>query len=189
MAGDLGGSDAALARPRVEGGKYQAFSTVLPAHELAARMARRATRDTLACWGLDHLRETAALLVSELVSNAVRHARTGLVLELGLEACGTWLRMEVLDADPDPPSPRIPAALDESGFGFVLIEALADKWGVRETATGKGVWAELDSDMSMRAIGRSEAASLAAQPGARTPGPRSDHHDLQRGQEVAGFGG
>ena len=189
MAGDLGGSDAALASPGAEGGECQAFSMTLPVHELAARMARQATRDTLACWGLDHLGETAALLVSELVSNAVRHARTGLVLELGLEACGTWLRMEVLDADPDPPSPRIPAALDESGFGFVLIEALADKWGVRETATGKGVWAELDSDMSMRAMGRSEAASLAAQPGARTPGPRSDHHDLQRGQEVAGFGG
>jgi anti-sigma regulatory factor (Ser/Thr protein kinase) len=121
----------------------------LPVHRLAARLARRATRDTLASWGLDHLEETAALLVSELVSNAVRHACTGLVLELGLEAYGTYLRMEVLDANPNPPLPRAPAALDESGFGFVLIEALADKWGVRATAAGKGVWAELDSDMSL----------------------------------------
>lgn len=149
MAGDLGGSGAALAGPGVEGGECRAFSTVLPVHRLAARMARRATQDTLACWGLDHLGETAALLVSELVGNAVRHARASPVLKLGLEAYGTHLRMEVLDANPDPPLPRVPAALDESGFGFVLIEALADKWGVRTTAAGKGVWAELGTDMSL----------------------------------------
>jgi hypothetical protein len=39
----------------------------------------------------------------------------------------------------------VPAGLDESGFGFVLVEALAGKWGIRETATGKAVWAELDA--------------------------------------------
>jgi anti-sigma regulatory factor (Ser/Thr protein kinase) len=121
----------------------------LPVHRLAARLARRATQDTLASWGLDHLEETAVLLVSELVGNAVRYANTGLVLELGIEAYGTYLRMEVLDANPAPPSPRAPAALDESGFGFVLIEALADKWGVRETATGKGVWVELATYTSL----------------------------------------
>jgi anti-sigma regulatory factor (Ser/Thr protein kinase) len=121
----------------------------LPVHRLAARLARRATHDTLVSWGLDHLEETAVLLVSELVGNAVRYARTSLVLEVGLEACGTCLRVEVLDANPDPPLPRAPAVLDESGFGFVLIEALADKWGVRETATGKGVWVELDTETSL----------------------------------------
>jgi anti-sigma regulatory factor (Ser/Thr protein kinase) len=120
----------------------------LPAHRLAARLARRATQDTLASWGLGHLEETAVLLVSELVGNAVRYSSAGLVLELGLEAYGAYLRMEVLDANPNPPMPRAPAALDESGFGFVLIEALADKWGVRETATGKGVWVELGTDAS-----------------------------------------
>jgi anti-sigma regulatory factor (Ser/Thr protein kinase) len=150
MAGDLGGSDAALARPGVEGGECRAFSMTLPVHELAARLARRATHDTLGSWGLGHLEETATLLVSELVSNAVRHAGTGLVLELALETCGGWLRMEVTDTDPHPPLPRTPAALDESGFGFVLIEALADKWGVRKTATGKGVWAELDSAIGVK---------------------------------------
>jgi two-component sensor histidine kinase len=121
----------------------------LPVHRLAARQARRATQDTLASWGLDHLAGTAVLLVSELVSNAVRYACTGLVLEIGLEACGRCLRVEVFDANPNPPLPRVPAALDESGFGFVLIEALAGKWGVRETAVGKGVWVELDTDASL----------------------------------------
>ena len=37
----------------------------------------------------------------------------------------------------------IPAGLDESGFGFVIVDALATKWGVSNTATGKAVWAEL----------------------------------------------
>ena len=149
MTGDLGGSGAALAGPGVEGGECRAFSTVLPVHGLAARLARRATRNTLACWGLDHLGETAALLVSELVSNAVRHAHASPVLKLGLEVSGTYLRMEVLDANPDPPLPRVPGALGESGFGFVLIEALADRWGVRTTAAGKAVWAELGTGMSL----------------------------------------
>src|SRR5690349_16511758 len=60
MTGDLGGSGAALAGPGVKGGECRAFSTVLPVHGLAARLARRATRNTLARWGLDHLGETAA---------------------------------------------------------------------------------------------------------------------------------
>jgi hypothetical protein len=149
MADYLSGSGAAQARPGIGGGECRVFSMTLPVHRLAARLARRATHDTLASWGLDHLEETAVLLVSELVGNAVRYACAGLVLEVGLEARGTCLRVEVHDADPNPPLPRSPAVLDESGFGFVLIEALADKWGVRETATGKGVWFELDTDTSL----------------------------------------
>jgi hypothetical protein len=58
---------------------------------------------------------------------------------------GTWLLIEVHDADPRPPRPRRPAGLDDSGFGFVLMDAMAGEWGVHETATGKAVWAELDT--------------------------------------------
>ena len=144
MTADLGGSGAAQARPGMDAEQYRAFGVTLPVNRLAAGLARRATHDALVAWGLDHVEETAVLLVSELVSNAVRHADTGPVLELGLETCGPWLRIEVLDADPQLPLPRTPAALDESGFGFVLIEALADKWGVRATTAGKAVWVELD---------------------------------------------
>jgi len=116
----------------------------LPTADRAVRLARQATRDALGTWRLAYLEETAALLVSELVTNAVRHARGSDAITLELQAGRTWLRIEVQDADPRWPQPRTPAEFDASGFGLVLVDALAGKWGVRETATGKAVWAELD---------------------------------------------
>jgi serine/threonine-protein kinase RsbW len=117
----------------------------LPTASHAVRLARQATRDALAAWRLAYLEETAVLLVSELVTNAVRHAPGSDAIALELEATGTWLRIEVQDADPRWPQPRTPVGLDGSGFGFVLVDALAGKWGVRETGMGKVVWAELDA--------------------------------------------
>lgn len=146
MPADLYGSSAACTRHDVGQGPCQARQIVLPASPQSARLAREATRLVLASWQLTHLEETTVLLVSELVGNVVRHARTGgHVLALRLEAAGSWLRIEVHDADSRPPRPRTPAGQDESGFGFVLVDALAGKWGIRETATGKAVWAELDA--------------------------------------------
>ena len=119
---------------------------MLAATAQAPGLARQATHEALAAWQVPHLEETAMLLVSELVTNAVRHARTGgTAVVLRLETAGSWLRIEVHDADPRMPRPRTPDPLDESGFGFVLLEALADKWGVREATIGKAVWAELDT--------------------------------------------
>ncbi len=121
------------------------MTLTLPATGQAAGLARRAARDVLSSWHLAHLEETAVLLVSELVSNVLRHARTrALAMALCLEPEGALL-IEVHDADPHEPRPRTPGGLDESGFGFVLVEALAGKWGVRQTATGKAVWVELDA--------------------------------------------
>src|SRR6266581_7643399 len=137
MTADPSGSGAGPDGAAAAGEPLQVCLAALPAAGQAAGMARRRVRDALASWGLRHLDETATLLVSELVGNAVRHAHTERSrLELRLEAAGTWLRIEVSDGDPRPPRPRAPSGLDESGFGFVLIEALAGKWGVRETATG-----------------------------------------------------
>ena len=119
-------------------------TVVLPATGRAAGLARRAAREALSAWRLAHLEETAVLLVSELVGNVLRHARSG-VLAMALCLDGSSLLIEVHDADAREPRPRTPGGLDESGFGFVLIESLAGKWGVRQTAAGKAVWVELDT--------------------------------------------
>ncbi len=124
---------------------FRAWEMTLPAAGHAPGLARQATRQVLISWQVAHLEETAVLFVSELVTNAVRHARTGgSLLVLRLEAAGTSLRIEVHDADPQWPRLSLPAALGESGFGFVIVDALASKWGVSNTAAGKAVWAELD---------------------------------------------
>jgi anti-sigma regulatory factor (Ser/Thr protein kinase) len=128
------------------------MTLTLPATGRAPLLARQATRDALLSWQLAHLEETALLLVSELVTNVVRHACSrALAMALRLEPEGASLLIEVHDSDPHEPRPRMPGGPGglggpgESGFGFVLIEALAGKWGVRQTATGKAVWVELDA--------------------------------------------
>ena len=116
----------------------------LPARPRAAGLARRATRQVLTTWQLASLSEPAGLIVSELVGNVIRHARAaGGEIGPQLETDGTRMRIEVHDSDPRLPRPRIPGTLDESGLGFTIIEATADRWGVRKTARGKAVWADL----------------------------------------------
>jgi anti-sigma regulatory factor (Ser/Thr protein kinase) len=117
----------------------------LPAVSHSVRLSRDATRAVLTAWQLAHVDEAATLLVSELVTNAVRHARGIDVVTVNLHAGLTWLRIEVQDTDRHWPQPRIPGRHDESGFGFILVDALASTWGVRETEAGKAVWAELDT--------------------------------------------
>jgi anti-sigma regulatory factor (Ser/Thr protein kinase) len=117
----------------------------LPAVSNSVRLSRYATRAVLTAWQLSHVDETATLLVSELVTNAVRHARGTDAITVDLHAGRTWLRIEVQDADRHWPQPRTPGGYDESGFGFILVDALSSNWGVRETDAGKAVWAELDT--------------------------------------------
>jgi anti-sigma regulatory factor (Ser/Thr protein kinase) len=116
----------------------------LPAVRPAAALAREATRAAVAAWRLGHLADEAVLLVSELVTNAVEHAGPGAsATVLRLEYGDGWLRIEVHDSSPHGPRPRTPDWLDESGFGLMLVDALAAKWGVQQTREGKAVWAEL----------------------------------------------
>src|SRR5580704_13090807 len=86
-----------------------ARQVALPSAPQAAGLARREVRDALASWGLERLEDTAVLLTSELVGNAVRHSRHG-GSELGLRVAdtGVWLRIEVTDVDPRPPRPQPP---------------------------------------------------------------------------------
>lgn len=111
----------------------------LPPHARSAGDARRFVRRTLIAWGCPPaLRETAELLVSELVANAVRHARTG--IRLTLRPQGGAVRAEVSDGSAHRPRPRLPEARSETGRGLFLVDQLAPEWGVREHDGGKTVW-------------------------------------------------
>lgn len=116
----------------------------LPASGQPVRLARQITREVLTSWQLARVEETAVLLVSELVTNAVRHARSTDAITLELEVAQTCLRIEAYRWRPGLALPRTTGEFDESGFEFALMDSLADRWGVRETVTGKTAWAELD---------------------------------------------
>lgn len=106
----------------------------------AARTARHALRSRGLSPDLDH---TVALLVSEVVGNAVRHAGMGRGERIVLHARihGDHVRVEVADHGPGfDPEVRHAAA----GFGLRLVDKLASHWGVERTGRGCRVWFEVD---------------------------------------------
>jgi PAS domain S-box-containing protein len=111
-----------------------------PPQPQAASQARAWTRRTLREWGLEALEDTAQLLMSELVTNAVRHA--GGDIELRLAKGGT-LVVEVVDDDDRLPRPARATAADEWGRGLALVGEFAQDWGARSVTSGKVVWFEL----------------------------------------------
>jgi len=102
--------------------------------------ARWLVRDQLLLWGLDELAEVSALLVSELVTNALRVAKDR--VELQLMRVGKLL-VEVSDDDHNLPSLEPSEALDEDGRGLSLVSQLSARWGTSRKAVGKVVWFEL----------------------------------------------
>ncbi|MEO3806990.1 ATP-binding protein [Nonomuraea sp. B1E8] len=113
----------------------------LPPRHASVPRARHAVRAQLLAWGLPHGSEAAELLVSELVTNAVRHARGPIRLRLSLT--GDLLRCEVEDTSPDLPRLRPAGHDDESSRGLHLVEAIASGWGSTRTRRGKRVWFDL----------------------------------------------
>lgn len=106
--------------------------------------ARRLLRDQLRHWGAGELSDTAELLTSELVTNALVHTgREALLTATLTEGPGCRLRVEVHDLAARRPRVRKPSEHSGSGRGLMLVEALADAWGVRPEGTGKTVWFEL----------------------------------------------
>jgi anti-sigma regulatory factor (Ser/Thr protein kinase) len=82
------------------------------------------------------------LLLSELVTNAVMHARTR--FSVVLTRANAVLRCEVTDASPLAPEPRrTPTAGQTGGRGLLLVESVASRWGVQRHQHGKTVWFDL----------------------------------------------
>lgn len=103
--------------------------------------ARSAVREQLHDWGLTRLADTAELMVSELVTNAVRHSHSR-PLELRLVR-GDTLLCEVDDDDHDLPTLLSAGPEDEFGRGLRIVSTLAREWGTSRTKAGKTVWFEL----------------------------------------------
>jgi anti-sigma regulatory factor (Ser/Thr protein kinase) len=119
-----------------------ALALELPAVPASAGLARGALKDVLQRGADGQARETAALLVTELVTNAARHVGGMLRLEVAVEK--ETLRVEVRDGSPFlPAGPALPEWASESGRGLFLIDALADRWGADVLPDGKRVWFEL----------------------------------------------
>jgi two-component sensor histidine kinase len=112
-------------------------------------MARRAVRSSLTEWGLERLDDTVSLLVTELVSNGIRHARTQ--LELALSFDGSCLRIAVSDQDPRLPVARVRQELTVGGWGLALVDSLSTQWGAEsDDSRGKTVWFEIDTTQEGR---------------------------------------
>jgi hypothetical protein len=108
----------------------------------SAATCRRLTRSVLRLWALPQLGETAEQLVSELVGNAVRHTGAR-VFSLRMRRRRGWVRVEVRDPSRALPCLLPVGALDVNGRGLLLVDKLADRWGVDLLPFGKSAWFEL----------------------------------------------
>ncbi|MEZ0091040.1 ATP-binding protein [Streptacidiphilus sp. EB129] len=112
-----------------------------PPHPQNVRHARRITRTALAAWGAPDLIDSAEMLVSELVTNALRYGCGPVDLTLALT--GQCLRIAVTDEGTSLPAPREAGEDAQSGRGLSIVETLADSWEVVVRLTGKTVTCEL----------------------------------------------
>ena len=107
--------------------------------------ARRALRELLGQWGRPGRSDIAELLTSELVTNAIVHTDHDAVLTATVGPRG--LRVEARDFVARRPRLRVPVADDgTNGRGLLLVQSLADAWGVRAHGVGKAVWFELEAE-------------------------------------------
>jgi len=116
----------------------------LPAGLESTTSARHFAEQTLRGWGITgEAFETTRLLVSELVANAVTHAATA--AEMILDLSDRRLRVEVRDEAGGRPERRDPGLEEPTGRGLLIVEELADRWGVDDDPPGKSVWFELEA--------------------------------------------
>lgn len=111
----------------------------VPADPAAVADTRAGVTRTLSTWGMDEVAFTTELIVSELVTNAIRHAIAPIHLRLVRDRA---LICEVSDGSSTAPHLRRSTAGDEGGRGLFLVAQLTEHWGTRYTSRGKTIWAE-----------------------------------------------
>jgi hypothetical protein len=121
-------------------------SWALAADAASVPRARRLTRARLTAWQLEELSDVTELLVSELVTNALRHAPGP--CRLTISALDGLLRCEVEDSSHIVPKVHYADEFDEGGRGLHLLELLACCWGAARTPGGKAMWFELPTGVT-----------------------------------------
>ena len=119
------------------------YSQTLTREPGSVGTARRLVRVTLAAWRLEDLADDGVLIVSELASNAVRHARSRSIRVTVTRPETVRVRIGVVDRSRCLPEFRQPHEEAETGRGLALVDTLATDWGVDQLPWGKRVWAEL----------------------------------------------
>ncbi|WP_200308106.1 SpoIIE family protein phosphatase [Streptomyces adelaidensis] len=136
--GDTGGVRAAVRRTAL---------TVAQAEPERIAGARQQVRELLHDWNCDDQVDSAVLLVSEMLTNVLVHTDADALLVAEMTGDGDGgkrrMRVEVTDASDDLPHKRHPGELASSGRGLVLMDMLADAWGVDPRGDGKSIWFEL----------------------------------------------
>ncbi|MER5769336.1 ATP-binding protein [Streptomyces sp. NPDC001985] len=165
---------------------HHRYGFELPARVEYVSRARKLTRDRLRCWGIGgDVHDTAMLVVSELVTNAVVHSGSHLIsceLTNGVER----LRISVRDQGSAPTGPHVchTLAAEERGRGLLLVESVSSSWGAHAIQRGAGrvVWAELahtavpyGADFPGREFPRAKARPAHTAPSEpRRPHPRAE---------------
>ena len=136
---------------RIEDAVAVALKSPLPARQSvrlapdrhAPEQARRFVQDACATWGVPRLSRLAAVIVSELVTNAVVHARTP--MELTARLSGADLCLSVRDGDPRLLASPGGGVSESAGYGrgLLIVDTMSDGWGCAPTGEGKVVWARL----------------------------------------------
>lgn len=111
----------------------------MPVDPAAVGEVRAAVARQLARWDLEDLSFTTELILSELVTNAIRYGSAPVRVRLLRDRT---LICEVADSSSTSPHLRYAAMTDEGGRGLFLVSQLTDRWGTRYTAKGKVIWAE-----------------------------------------------
>jgi anti-sigma regulatory factor (Ser/Thr protein kinase) len=153
-------------------------SLELPSKPASVGVARRWLAENFEAWDLPGMDYDVSVVLSELVTNAILHARTQVVVRLSYD--GSVVRLEVEDGSPDAPVARRPSARATTGRGMLLVGSLSTGWGCSLTRGGKVVWAEFDgvdsandTDGNLRRLDRHH------------PAPRTGRSSRGRGGSVA----
>lgn len=124
--------------------RWQLWQRSFPHHETSVADARRFAAEAVTAWGITDRLDDVRLCVSEVATNALVHvAHPGAAVaafEVRLTLDRATILLEVHDSGPGHPTRRAPTADAGHGRGLLLVDALADAWGVRAEPAGKTVW-------------------------------------------------